>query len=438
MDSKQHNPPWTTTRVSTGRRPFVRDAVGALAKPGGRPTPCRLDQKRDNRFSGKPSGECSGTVTLKVHRSGGCFDPMGPRGVDYNRCDDMQAVVRQVAGTWALVTLTVDRAPWLTPQAAYERLNERVRKVASAVSRLWFNTFEVQAKTGDGWPHWHLLVWVPPGTSPHEVRAIVRRHWVWRELSEEVDHNTGEILKRHRSAPRSAGFSDVQVAQHGIAVAKYISKYITKSWPALPEWILDSTRRWRKFRASQGVYEVLERLYRHEPKRGSRRPPTGRIRSTRSVIQRITDSGSRMLTLTTRRSIDDRRQFLGCLNLLPSQVWRRLNHLGIPIELDCITSGRVPQITIPASAIPMLVEYQARPEVMEERRRDLEYRTEMSYVEWRRLQDEPDLSHAHADSPHQQAHPSEGLLPSGLVAMRRREPPQAAGVEQPVQFPSDG
>ena len=152
---------------------------------------------------------------------------------------------------------------------------------------IWFAGYEVQTKTGEGWPHWHVMVWAPDNRSAAEIRRAVERAWV--AITEHVDTDTGEVTR----SVESIGFVHVAEAQDRVGLGTYVAKYVVKRWEAVPAWMGESRRRWRKFRASPGFYDVLERLYRHDRHRGSRPEPSGRRLRTRTLYQRMAASGTR-------------------------------------------------------------------------------------------------------------------------------------------------
>jgi hypothetical protein len=237
-----------------------------------------------------------GDFVLGAERSGGAFDPLGTRRHDIYRADDVVAVAEALPGRWLFITLTIDRSLFLSPEAAYQRCQERVRKVAGVLSRIWVASIEPQTKTGDGWIHWHLLVYVPGDVPLEECRRYVRRAWSIREcvVPELVDTETGEVLQRAKFKRESIGRVDVQEAGSRVGTATYVAKYIVKPWEAVPRWMGESTRKQRKFRLSGGFYEILERLHRHTPTRGSRKPASsGRRCRARALYDRMARSGSR-------------------------------------------------------------------------------------------------------------------------------------------------
>ena len=132
-----------------------------------------------------------------------------------------------------LFTLTVDRHGTTTgngfasPQEAHRHVTDK-RFVARLLNLLgvktWVWVLEFQTATGDGWPHWHVLIDLAdrPGG-----RLDLKRAWrLWRD-----DWKIGGIdLGRTR-------FKD---AHHAVM---YATKYLTKQpVGGYPHWVLDASR----------------------------------------------------------------------------------------------------------------------------------------------------------------------------------------------------
>jgi hypothetical protein len=148
---------------------------------------------------------------------------------------------------------------------------------------------EVQTKTGDGWPHWHVMAWCPDGRSVEQLKAAAVKRWTTR-TEEEIDIETGEVLRLSSVEP--IGFVDVQIARDRVAAGTYIAKYLAKPWDAVPQWMGDSSKRFRKLRASGGFYDVMEKLHRHTRNRGGRKQRKGTGRHTRRLFERMAASGA--------------------------------------------------------------------------------------------------------------------------------------------------
>lgn len=243
-------------------------------------------------------------------RSGGAFDPAGARSVDVQHADRLVYLVDENPGRWAMVTLTVNRLLFLSAEMAYQRCNERVREVMRGLRSefgvsLYFVVFEVQKKTGEGWPHWHVMVLLPDGAEVGEVEARVRRLWALKV--ERVDEETGEVVGVVRE---SIGFSDVSLCRSAGGSGRYVAKYLTKPWRAVPEWMGRSHRQLRKVRAGVGCFDWWERHGRHERKRERRRAavPPVKPRVKRSLFHRMARSGA---VLSVMRKVDGKLSYVG-------------------------------------------------------------------------------------------------------------------------------
>lgn len=232
------------------------------------------------------------------HRSGGSFDPMGVRSCDICRADDLLAIVNAHEGRWVFISLTLNRDLWTSPGAAYQRCNDRVREVTRAVSRegLHFTGFELQSKTGAGWPHWHMLVWCPDGRSLDTIREQARS--AWHVTTESINRETGEVT----TSREFIGWVDVEEARDRTAAATYMAKYITKQWEAVPSWMLNSRRQLRKYRLSNRCFDWLASAGRHERHRGRRMTtrPVRRRGPNRLQRERLAYSGAALTVLQKR------------------------------------------------------------------------------------------------------------------------------------------
>lgn len=278
---------------------------GVTTHPCGPSVALRLDQERENRIvqAHEPDQFMSlvdrlqpGEVVLRVSRSGGPFDRYGARRIDVYRAQDLRALADHLPGRWVLITFTINRRLFLSPEFAYDRGNERIRKVMSEVAPkgIYMSAFELQTKTGEGWPHWHVLAWVPDGRTDEQLRKQAKRLWCMK-TPEEIDTETGEVVRMSERV--SLGFVDLEAARDSVATGAYVGKYLTKPFGAVPAWMGDSRRRFRKLRFSMHCYDVLERMHRHDRVRGSRRKPeSGRPRrKTRTLFQRIAAGGAEMV-----------------------------------------------------------------------------------------------------------------------------------------------
>ena len=124
-----------------------------------------------------------------------------------------------------MMTLTVDRSHFAGPEDAYKKITEgrflpRLME-ALGVDR-WVRVLEFQMKTGEGWPHWHVLI-DKEGRRGHVDYREAWRLWhdTWGIGGLDVTNN-----KRLRDRP---------VAD----VIRYLCKYMVK-FPekGFPSWVL--------------------------------------------------------------------------------------------------------------------------------------------------------------------------------------------------------
>lgn len=125
-----------------------------------------------------------------------------------------------------MFTLTVDRSKFATPEAAHTAITDG-RYVPRLLAKLgvarWVWTLEFQTATGDGWPHWHLLIDL---SSLPGQRLDLKRAWHWWR---DVWQLGG--LDLHVKSTKAAD------AKHAVF---YITKYLTKPpRGGFPLWVLD-------------------------------------------------------------------------------------------------------------------------------------------------------------------------------------------------------
>ena len=199
-----------------------------------------------------------------------------------------------------LLTLTVDRGNFASPEAAHAYISQKglIRRLLGRLGvRTWIWVLEFQGKTGAGWPHWHVLLDASP--LPRKRIDLDRAWHLWR--------GTWEI-----------GGLDVRAANkfnsptHAIF---YVTKYLTK-FPkdGFPVWVLEAEHRIRFFQACRklgplAAPEVQPRDTDNEsdiakfeipdtedngatvPGRDAEGPPTRR-RRMRSLIERAAECGT--------------------------------------------------------------------------------------------------------------------------------------------------
>jgi hypothetical protein len=306
---------------------------GAAQRPAG-----PLDQEENNwfRFSrGRRWREelRQGDVVIQPQRGGGAFDQVGVQSRDIARVEDLRALVRHIGGRWVLVTLTIDRSKFLSAQMAEERVRDRVRRIPRSIlghdRGIWFCGFEVQTATGEGWPHWHLALRVPEGLSVAGMKARVLRAWRIKEkIGEDVDRETGEVRERFQfvSIAQPQGV-DVSVARCANRVATYVAKYLTKQWEAVPAWMGESFRRFRRMRCSDELYVCLERIHRHDRKKPARRTAHGTRRyRRRSLFDRMAASCTSAVGFVQERGV--RQRCIGSVRV----PWADAGHLHRFVE----------------------------------------------------------------------------------------------------------
>jgi hypothetical protein len=128
--------------------------------------------------------------------------------------------------TAAMLSLTVDRKHFASPEEAH-RVITHGTYIATLMRLLglktWFWVLEFQTKTGDGWPHWHILI----DLGDVNGRLDLVRAWrLWRDKWK----LGGLDLSTKQS------FAD---PEHAV---NYITKYLTKMPEAFPVWVLARTK----------------------------------------------------------------------------------------------------------------------------------------------------------------------------------------------------
>jgi hypothetical protein len=209
------------------------------------------------------------------------------RASDVTNADRVVQMIDQLVGRWVAICLTIDRKMWLNPEAAYQRLQDRVREVTRVVSLLGLHVtaLELQGKTGDGWPHWHIIVYCPDSRTIQQIRALAVKAWHVR--TEHVDLDTGEVTVSREKI----GTCDVQECRDRSGAARYAAKYLLKPWPAVPPWMGESNRQLRKLRPGGKCYAYWEILGLHVRQHGSRRAPKSHRKPARKLFDRMARSG---------------------------------------------------------------------------------------------------------------------------------------------------
>lgn len=228
--------------VAGGERSAIRGrspatAAGASGAPhtGREAASPRLEDPPNNR---KHTYEPTGKVYMRPHRCRcrTCRD-CGPRYGYRVRARFMDKAVHfQRPG---LFSLTIDRAAFASPPDAFLTVTQGgyIRRLMRLLGvKRWCWVLEFQMKTGDGWPHWHLVIDLPPGG------IDLARAWrLWRDK-----WGLGGLdLQRKPN----------ESAAHALF---YITKYLTK-FPdsGFPAWVDHFPKRIRWVGASGSVGRIV-------------------------------------------------------------------------------------------------------------------------------------------------------------------------------------
>ena len=179
----------------------------------------------------------------------------------------------------ALLTLTVDRSHFGSPQEAHEFVSADglIRRLLRRLKfSVWVWVLEFQAGTGSGWPHWHILL----NLAEHADRRLdLQRAWaLWRDR-----WGIGGLDLQVRSR--------FEEAAHAI---NYVTKYLVKQPEAgYPFWVLDSDKLIRFVQGSRSVGPLVGQSAeqrRQSPKReaGTSAPRHQR----RTYLERMAGCGS--------------------------------------------------------------------------------------------------------------------------------------------------
>ncbi len=126
-----------------------------------------------------------------------------------------------------LLTLTVDRKRFQGPEEAWRYVTEHrlvPRLMDDLGVRWWYAGLEFQMQTGDGWPHWHVMIDLegPKG------RIDLKRAWyLWRDK-----WGVGGLdLGKQRDS------------QDAVTAVRYVTKYVVKYPKAgFPKWVMQKHR----------------------------------------------------------------------------------------------------------------------------------------------------------------------------------------------------
>ncbi len=138
----------------------------------------------------------------------------------------------------ALLSVTLDRKQFDSPEDGHRNVTEG--RYISRFMRLlgvkhWAWVLEFQMKSGDGWPHWHILIDL--ADVPAKKLDLKRAWLLWRDK-----WKLGGIDLSY-----AKGFREPEHAVY------YITKYLTKMPPAFPLWVLGSSRAIRFVQGSRAI-----------------------------------------------------------------------------------------------------------------------------------------------------------------------------------------
>jgi hypothetical protein len=166
----------------------------------------------------------------------------------------------------------------------------------------WLYVLEFQTKTGDGWPHWHLMIDV--GDLPGRRLNLARGWALWRDKW----HLGGLDLAKKETK--------IQSAEHAVF---YITKYLTKSpIGGYPLWVLD-THGVRFVQASRAVGAIVaKRKPKSRPAEEKREHAPRRTFIDRNAACRL---ASNVWKLETDHSTGEvRRHYIAKLPAAPSEL----------------------------------------------------------------------------------------------------------------------
>jgi len=232
-----------------------------------------------------------------------------------------------------LFTITVNREWFERPLAAYEWVMEekfisRLLTTKLGVRR-WVWVLEAQEESGDGWPHWHILIDVSdlPGRwfnlESKEVQAAEPQdkqgwHFIKHYFDLNLAHHFLRRWKIGEQCKLSSKKQDFASAEHAI---KYITKYLIKApRRGYPPWMLNRPRL-RFYQPSYDVGSILseggqaprkvtedkpEKEHEHyEPKR-----PVERIAECRKKLIFVEYSGKQDKHLTVKPFLGEKENLL--------------------------------------------------------------------------------------------------------------------------------
>ena len=208
-----------------------------------------------------------------------------------------------------LYTVTVNRDYFESPEAAYQYVMQgkflaRLLTKEMRVKR-WFWVLEVQEETGDGWPHWHILIDVVdlPGVWYHKESQTAQANKPdnsldWRYIPHFFDLNRVHRLLRKwkigEQCKLSVRHDEFQSPEHAV---NYVTKYLIKPpRRGFPAWMLNRTGL-RFHQASRAVGAIGEQKKQTVPKYAKQ--PNSKPRRIHRPAERIAECGKVLFTAYT-------------------------------------------------------------------------------------------------------------------------------------------
>lgn len=291
-----------------------KDTPGALSvaptgSPAGRAKPARLESSGNKVTSlGRVVAGCScGVRTCET-----CGPRLGWR-VRQNMLGTLDKWRRP-----GLLTLTIARASFKGPREAYERVTRGkfVPRLMRALGvKLWAWALEFQQQTGDGWPHWHLLVDLAdvPGGKLNLAKAWELWRGKWGLGGLDLSMKAAKI-----ASPEHAVF--------------YLTKYLTKMPKGgFPPWVMKS----HGIRFVQGCRKLGPLVAPPKPpqKKPAAAEPVKQYRPRQSMLGRI--AACRMTSRVFDQQIDAntgelRFKYCGALPVSPAWLLQLLELGRLP------------------------------------------------------------------------------------------------------------
>ncbi len=212
-----------------------------------------------------------------------------------------------------LLTLTVDRKRFSSPVDAHRHVSrgKLVKELMRALGvKLWVWVLEFQQLTGDGWPHWHVLIDVAglPGG-----RVDLKRAWaLWL-------HKWG-VGSVDLGKPGKRGFHKSNDPGHAVM---YLTKYLTKQPDGgYPIWVLRSRRAIRFVQGCRQLGPLVD-----VPRKRAAREVTGARAGRSRLIERMATCDGRSHAWLKWKYLDEstgelveRVRYAGEISASPQQL----------------------------------------------------------------------------------------------------------------------